>query len=93
MQSHEWKDLQARWVDDMARRAIVGGFEADKVAELARDKKGHSAFTLWCQNELTRKAGQVDGRAKRYSSGAARTAGSAQGESNGAGGSSQRSID
>lgn len=64
--SPEWVQLQEAYRRSLAARALDGGFDTEKVAELARDLQGLRAFCLWCENETTRKAGLIDGRARRY---------------------------
>lgn len=87
--SHEWAELRRRYLEGLTADAIRGQWSADRVAELARDMQGLNAFALWCENELTRKAGLIDGRANRYKErgGAARAASPTAGEGDGAGGS------
>ncbi|HSC79913.1 MAG TPA: hypothetical protein VLC08_06150 [Chitinolyticbacter sp.] len=64
--SPEWAELQARFLEDRTRQAITGQWSEQKVAEFARDQKGVAAFSTWCLNETAVKAGQIDGRARRY---------------------------
>jgi hypothetical protein len=66
VESAEWRELQARYLASMTERAIQGAWDEDKVAGFARDLKGVQAFSLWCSNEVQRKAGAIDGRATRY---------------------------
>jgi hypothetical protein len=82
--SPEWRELQARYLASMTERAISGGFDEAKVAEFARDQKGLRAFALWCENEVSRKAGAIDGRATRYRQRAGHVEG--KGEATGGGG-------
>ena len=64
--SPEWAELRARYLASMTESAIHGTWDQAKVSEFARDLKGVQAFALWCENEVTRKAGAIDGRATRY---------------------------
>lgn len=79
LQSAEWPDAIERYKASMIERAMSGAWAPEKVAEFARDLQGARAFALWMSNEVNRKDGAIDGRAKRYAK--QRTA---QGEGGGA---------
>ncbi len=64
--SPEWAELQQRFLASMTQRAIEGRWTADQVAAFARDYAGVKQLALWCENEVSRKVGAIDGRARRY---------------------------
>lgn len=86
VRSEEWAELQRRYLQGVTVRTIESGFDEKQVAESARDYKGARAFMLWCDNEVSRKAGDIDGRATRY----AKRAGNIAREVNGTGRSGAR---